>query len=201
MSKNDRLRPVERTEPNILPSSLTERSIAIEAHWVQHSDTWTPKEALFDILPRVVHLAIRTLGFVDHAQRMLRQEQDRTATSLAQEGLVLQSVLSWYLNFLLRTPLDVGNYKPAAEICIAQVYYHTVCIYLDGIFSYRPPCISHFAPVSPILDGDTINTHMASILELTQVLLVQGAAGILLFFPLRITGARAQDPWTRAEIL
>lgn len=188
------------TEPTFL--ATPKWSAAIEIYWVHHSDAWTPKEALFDVLPQFVDLALRTLSFVEHAQNMLRQDHDRCAISLAQEGLVLQSSLfQWHLDFLLSTPLNVGNDGQIAEIRIAQVYYHTISIYLDGIYSYHSPFTAHPAPVSPILDRDTIGPHVAKILSLTQELLAQGAAGILLFFPLRVAGARAYDPWTRAEIL
>lgn len=192
------------TEPTFL--SASEWSVAIETYWGQHPEAWTPKEALFNILPQFVDLGIRTLNFVNNAQSMQNmqwQEQDRCATSLALKGLVLQSaLLQWHVDFLLRTSFDIENdNNPDAETHIAEVYYHTISIYLDGIFSYHAPFTATSAPASPVLQRDVIDNHVVSILDLSQELLVQGTAGVLLFFPLRVAGARTRDSWTQAKIL
>jgi hypothetical protein len=186
------------TEPTFLATPEWSKTIA--AYWIQHPASWTPKEALFDILPRSVDLAIRTLDFDGRAQNMQWQEQYQCATSLGQEGLSLQSALiHWHSNFLLPACLTGQEKQP--ELLIARVYYHTVSIYLDGIFSYHTPFSATYAPISPILDRSVIYSHVAAILDLSQELLAQGTAGILLFFPLRVAGARAKHSRAQNEIL
>ena len=186
------------TEPTFL--AIPEWSSAIEAYWTQHPESWTSKEALFDILPQFVGLAIRSLYFVGKAQTMQWQEHCQHATLLAQEGLSLQSaLLHWHSHCLLPACLTGQDKKP--EALIARVYYHTISIYLDGIFSYHTPFIATYAPVSPILDSSVIDSHVASILDLSCELLAQGTAGILLFFPLRVAGARAKSCCVQSEIL
>lgn len=133
---------------------------------------------------------------------MLWQEQDQCAASLAQEGLILQSeLLQWHLDLLLGSSPGIQEEQPDTEMLVAQLYYHTISIYLDGVFSYHAPFTTMNAPASPILDCHTIDSHVESILTLSQELLVQGTAGIFLFFPLRVAGARARDSQTQAEIL
>lgn len=46
-----------------------------------------------------------------------------------------------------------------------------------------------------------IELHVFEILRLSQELLALGTSGILLFFPLRVAGARAVDARSRNEIL
>jgi hypothetical protein len=177
-----------------------EWSKAIDAYWIQHPTSRTPKEALFDMLPQIVDLAMRTLDFVDKAQTMQWQEQRQRATKLAQEGFFLHSaLLHWHSHSLL--PVCLTGQEKQPETLIARVYYHTISIYLDGIFSYHLPFTATYAPSSPILDCSAIDNHVASILDLSQELLAQGTAGILLFFPLRVAGARAKDSRAQSEIL
>lgn len=188
------------TEPTFL--TTPEWSAAVEMYWTQHPTFWTPKEALFDILPQFVELAMRTLSFAIDVQSIPEQGRHGTATSLAQEGLVLESKLfDWYTNFSSWIPIKSGKSGPDSELCIALLYYHTISIYLDGIFSYYAPFTASSAPASPILDRAVIESHVDSILILSQELLAQGCAGILLFFPLRVAGARAWDLETRLSIL
>ncbi|KAF3050313.1 hypothetical protein E8E11_010520 [Didymella keratinophila] len=120
------------TEPTFL--ATPEWSKAIDTYSAQHPASWTPKEALFDVLPQFVDLAIRTLDFVGNSQTVQWREQYQQATSLAQEGLSLRSaLLHWNSNSLLPFCLTGQDNQP--ETLIARVYYHTISIYLDGIFS------------------------------------------------------------------
>lgn len=186
------------TEPTFL--ATPEWSNAIDAYWIQHPASWTPKEVLLDILPQVVDLAIQTFDFVSKAQAMQWQDQCQSATSLAQGGLFLRSaLLHWHSSSF--SPLTTSDQEKQPEMLIAGLYYHTISIYLDGIFSYHTPFTATCAPLSPVLDRGTIDGHVASILDMSQKLLAQGTAGILLFFPLRVAGARARDCRSRTEIL
>jgi hypothetical protein len=141
-----------------------------------------------------------TTFLVTPAQTMQWQEQRQRATKLAQEGFFLHSaLLHWHSHSLL--PVCLTGQEKQPETLIARVYYHTISIYLDGIFSYHMPFTATYAPSSPILDCSAIDNHVTSILNLSQELLAQGTAGILLFFPLRVAGARAKDSRAQSEIL
>ncbi|KAJ8111760.1 hypothetical protein OPT61_g5723 [Boeremia exigua] len=188
------------TEPTFL--AAPKWSAATEAYWIQNPLAWTPKEALFDMLSQFVDLAIRTLSFATEPQSVPQHEQYTTALSLAQEGLDLESALStWYIAFSSWAPGDANKPDCEAETRMAQVYYYTISIYLDGIFSYHAPFTIPSAPACPTLDRIVVESYVDSILALSQSLLAGGCAGILLFFPLRVAGARAWDFRTRMDIL
>lgn len=188
------------TEPTFL--ATPKWSAAVQTYWIQNPGAWTPKEALFDILPQFVDLGIRTLGFVTDSQNTPQQERDYVATSLAQEGLVLQSALvHWHSNFCSWESINLEENVLSLDISIALVYYYTVLIYLDGIFSYHMPFTSASAPLSPILDHAVIDELVGQILKTSHEILRQGCAGVLLFFPLRVAGARARKFSTQSEII
>ncbi|KZM18558.1 hypothetical protein ST47_g10332 [Ascochyta rabiei] len=186
------------TEPTFLPT--LEWTMSIEQCWAQSTNVRTPKEALFDILPKFVDLGIHTLRFVTHTQSMSQQAQDQVSTSLAQEGLALQSfLLQWHLESTYWPSHDADGSVLDMEISIAYADYHTISVYLDGIFSYHATFTSVSAPISPILKRTEVDAKQ--ILTTGQKLLTQGSAGVLLFFPLRVAGARARDASTQFGIL
>ena len=188
------------TEPTFLNDS--EWQMAISMYWMQHAASWTPKEALFDLLPQFVDLSTRTMHFLSNAQNEPQETQHNLAMSLAQDGLSLQStLLHWHLDFTSWARSDVEGNSLDIEMSIADVYYHTVCIYLDGIFSYHAPFTSASAPPVPILGSVAIDGHVRQILTISHELLSQGSAGVLLFFPLRVAGARARVPSIQLSIL
>ncbi|XPS70404.1 hypothetical protein M3J09_002625 [Ascochyta lentis] len=188
------------TEPTFL--STPEWMLSIEQYRTQSIDVWTPKETLFDILPQFVDLGRQNLHFVSHVQDMSLQTQHHIATSLAQTGLTLQSSLvQWYSDSTFWPSPSAEENVLDAEMSIAYAYYHTISIYLDGIFSYHTPFRCASAPNSPILNRTEIDAHLEQILTTSHELLNQGSAGILLFFPLRVAGARARDAATQSEIL
>lgn len=188
------------TEPTFL--AAPEWTNAIELYWAQHPDAWTPKDALFDILPQFVDLGIRTLRFAAHAEDMPQWELYDLAVPLGEEGLILRStILQWYSDCTTLESLTIDGNKPISGMRIAHAYFHTISIYLDGIFSYHAPFTSESSPSSPILHRTEIDAHVERILAISDELLHQGCAGILLFFPLRVAGARARDQSTRSEIL
>lgn len=188
------------TEPTFL--TKPEWRAAIDMYWIHNPNSWTPKEALFDILPQFGDLGIRTLQFVSDVQNMPQSAHRDLATSLAQEGLTLQSrLLQWHSESIHWISSVANGDRQNTEMAVAYIYYHTVTIFLDGIFSYHPPFTFDSSPPSPILSRATVNNHVELILALSQDLLTHGSAGILLFFPLRVAGARARDPATQSEIL
>jgi hypothetical protein len=188
------------TEPTFL--STSQWSAAIEMYWVQNRELRTPKEALFDIIPAFGDLGIRVLDFVDAAGTSSLQKQACFARALAREGLSLQeALLQWRVDSGVHLSIEGDAYSSNKDSLIAQAYYHALSIYLDGIFSYHAPFTSPSAPICPMLDCFIIDEHVSSILSTCQQLLNQRCAGLVLFFPLRVAGARARDSWSQGEIM
>ena len=182
--------------------STTEWSTAIELYWIHNPRPRTPKEALFDIIPSFSDLSIRVLRFVDEVETLSLQKQACFARALAQEGRSLQeALLQWRSDSGFHAFVEGDASTPNEDALIAQAYYHALSIYLDGIFSYHAPFTSPSAPKSPTLDHFNIQEHVASILSICQQLLNQRCAGLVLFFPLRVAGARARDSYTQTEIM
>jgi hypothetical protein len=130
------------------------------------------------------------------------RERDCAARARGREGLALQGVLMrWRGDYDVYSPVEGDASAPSEDVLIARVYYHALSIYLDGIFSYHAPFTSPSAPESPMLDRFIIDEHVSCILSTCQQLLDQRCAGLVLFFPLRVAGARARDSWSQAEIL
>lgn len=187
------------TEPTFL--STTEWRFAIKGYWAQNPALWTLKEALFDIIPNFSDLGIRTCKFVAKAPSMAQHRRVRIADLLSREGLFLQStLLQWHSNFCAWICANADASVPKEDLIIAQAYYHTLSIYLDGIFSYHAPFTSSTAPSSPILHQAIVEEHMRCILATSKQLLDQGCAGLILFFPLRVAGARARNSFVQSEI-
>lgn len=160
---------------------------------------WHPKEALFDILPQISDLSIRTARFCEDAPQLSPQTQRSLVSSLAKEGLVLQASLQQWWNVDIATwEKASGLSKPDTELLIGYIYYHAISIYLSGTYDYHP----HWTCAdAPILARGTIDRHVSEILRISHELLAQGVAGFLLFFPLRVAGARALNNQSRNAIL
>ncbi|KAH7380649.1 fungal-specific transcription factor domain-containing protein [Pyrenochaeta sp. MPI-SDFR-AT-0127] len=167
---------------------------------------WHPKEALFDILPHFSELSIRTLNFCENFTPSITNAQCAQIRSLADEGLGLQSALqqwcadatTWEINAQSWAAPSAVQNKVDVESLIGYIYYHATNIYLSGTYDYHP----HWTQANaPILSRNRIEFHVSEILRLSEELLRQGVAGILLFFPLRVAGARATDDLSRSTIL
>lgn len=188
------------TEPTFL--STMEWDMAIKAYWSMNPGLWNPKEALFDIVPQFVDMAIRTCDFIVDHRTLSQQEQKHCPKMLAEEGIALQcALLSWHSDYSAWVFGDTQLIGQCEESCIAQVYYHALSIYLDGIFSYHTPFTTPTAPECPILGHEEVKRHVEFILSISHLLLGYGCTGIMLFFPLRVVGARAHDPFTQAEVV
>jgi hypothetical protein len=181
--------------------STPEWGAAVELYWVRNRERVTLKEALFDVIPAFGELGMRVLDFVDGVETLSLRKRDCFTRARGREGLALQDVLlRWRVHYDLYSPESDAS-TSNEDILIAQAYYHALSIYLDGIFSYHAPFTSPSAPTSPILDRFIIDEHVSCILSTCQRLLDQRCAGLVLFFPLRVAGARARDSWSQAEIL
>jgi hypothetical protein len=188
------------TSPTFLSSP--EWQVAIDAYWTSGKGARTPKEALFDMLPDFGDLGMRTLKSAEGTGIMSPQDPEwhLQRELLAHEGLVLQRKLqTWHhTTSAITVPSSTA---PDTELSISLLYYHAISIYLDGTFSYHPPFTTASAPHSPIIARVEVVKHVDQILCLSRELLARGVAGVFLFFPLRVAGARAKDWGTREEIL
>ena len=184
------------------PSFLSrpEWTAAIAKLWEgEGAALWHPKEALFDMLPQISELSIRTAHFCEDAPQLSLHTRDSLVNSLAKEGLVLQASLQqWWGVDVATWGKANGQGKPDTELLISHIYYHAISIYLSGTYDYHPywTCAD-----APILARGTIDRHVSEILRISYELLAQGVAGFLLFFPLRVAGARAMDDRSRNTIL
>ncbi|KAH8723463.1 hypothetical protein GQ44DRAFT_728739 [Phaeosphaeriaceae sp. PMI808] len=163
---------------------------------------WHPKEALFDILPLFSDLSIRVLEFCENAEHYSAGTQYDLSVSLANEGLILQNSLQrWWVETTEREALRNPERNTDTETLIGYLYYNAISIFLSGTFDYHEPWSSPGSPCAPILERNQINQHVFNILCISQELLVKGVSGVLLFFPLRVAGARANDICSRNTII
>jgi hypothetical protein len=183
--------------------ATTQWTTAIEAYWAVNPRLRTPKEALLDMVPLFASLGIRVLHFISLAGSPALYRRACAARTLAQEGLALQQRLQQWVFRSSNIPssTDASASAPDEDALIARAYYHALSIYLDGIFSYHPPFTTPPAPQSPTLNPPTIQNHLACILSTCHQLLERRCAGLVLFFPLRVAGARARDLHSRSEIM
>jgi len=167
---------------------------------------WHPKEALFDLLPLIADLSIRVAQFCKNVSQLPPQEYDLQVLAFGSKGLHMQESLqqwwttasAWEDELETQITSPHGARTPDKELLIGHIYYHSISIYLSGTFDYH----AHWdSTPAPILPQTTIEWHVREILDVCYKLLDQGVAGVLLFFPLRIAGARAVDSDTRAAIL
>jgi hypothetical protein len=170
---------------------------------------WHPKEALFDILPKFSSLSVRTVRFCEDMDEFTIEVQYYLIQTLANEGLLLRESLekwwrettAWKMDIQDRSPGSTMRNLPDTELLIGYVYYHAISIYLSGSFDYYEHWTWPGAPTAPILPRSQIDWHVSEILRISQELLAQGISGVLLFFPLRVAGARAIDMVSREIIL
>ncbi|USP81299.1 uncharacterized protein yc1106_08573 [Curvularia clavata] len=161
---------------------------------------WHPKEALFDMLPHICDLSLRTLRFAHTKPPLPQSEIDLAeAQRLGEEGIVMQQWLQQWWKSAEAWERDTSRVD--GDLLVAKSYYHAISIYLSGSYDYHSHWSRPGAPQAPILDRPTIEGHMHEILRLSQKLLDHGFAGLLLFIPLRIAGARVADTNDRDVIL
>ncbi|XP_014552838.1 hypothetical protein COCVIDRAFT_29841 [Bipolaris victoriae FI3] len=150
---------------------------------------WHPKEALFDMLPHFCDLSLRTLRFAQTEETYLQSSLHHPqAQMLADEGIELQQGLQQW--WICAEAWGKDTSEVDADLVVARTYYHAMSIYLSGSYDYHKHWNQPGSPPAPILNRSSIEMHMNEILRLGQELLDHGLAGLLLFIPLRIAGAR-----------
>lgn len=80
----------------------------------------------------------------------------------------------------------------ALNFLLADIYYHTIAIFLSGIFDSRTYWARSESHIQvPTLDQTKMQQHISAILHTTQHALERtDLSGVILLFPLRIAGFR-----------
>lgn len=107
---------------------------------------------------------------------------------LAAEGFIVRSALhDWYATFQ-KWSADTGTPTHNPQSILATIYFHSISIYLSGIFDYR----AQFNEIpTPTISPAVVQNHVDAILRMAEIALKTTAlASVLFFFPLRVAGAR-----------
>jgi hypothetical protein len=192
---------------------------------------WHPKEALLDLmiscstlsmryvrifallfprkkLPNVQEKILMIIFLSGHALDHLSAPPELEIFSIAADGLLMQSSLfSWSKESAIwsmsepyeNTDSSHNDVHDSASL-LANIYYHGTLIFLSGIFDYRS---HHWEGMpTPRLPAVEIQNHVTAILNGSETALkTTNIAGILLFFPLRVAGARARTTAEQQAIL
>ncbi|KAH8679029.1 hypothetical protein BGZ60DRAFT_402378 [Tricladium varicosporioides] len=165
---------------------------------------WHPREALLNLMISCSSLSMRGHA-LDH---LVPQPTTNELLGIVNEGLSIQSsLLSWSEEARQWSASDSNGVRNTSNnethnsaSLVAEIYYHASLIFLSGIFDYRS---HHWKEVStPSLPAIEIQNHVAAILSLSKrALNTTRIAGVLLFFPLRVAGARVRTVEEQQEIL
>ncbi|KAH2911908.1 hypothetical protein KXW25_002174 [Aspergillus fumigatus] len=112
----------------------------------------------------------------------------KTLLELAAEGFIVRSALhDWYATFQ-KWSADTGTPAHNPQSILATIYFHSISIYLSGIFDYR----AQFNQIpTPTISPAVVQNHVDAILRMAEIALKTTAlAAVLFFFPLRVAGAR-----------
>ncbi|KAH1435384.1 hypothetical protein KXX32_008714 [Aspergillus fumigatus] len=112
----------------------------------------------------------------------------KTLLELAAEGFIVRSALhDWYATFQ-KWSADTGTPAHNPQSILATIYFHSISIYLSGIFDYR----AQFNGIpTPTISPAVVQNHVDAILWMAEIALKTTAlASVLFFFPLRVAGAR-----------
>lgn len=174
---------------------------ALARHWsTEGAAVWHPMETLFDMLPRFSELSIRALYFCDsEAMSMPDQVRFHRARDLGTEGLWLQQLLQQWWE--MSSTWQHASHEPDWKLLVGHIYYHAISIYISGTYDYHTYWNQPGSPKAPILARSEVEWHARNILRLSRELLACGVAGVLLFFPLRVAGARVRNGRERGDIL
>lgn len=105
---------------------------------------------------------------------------------------------TWFQNFQTWSRQEDSAERHISST-LALIYYHAISIFLSGLFDYHSEFDEAFAPT---LSTDIIQSHVQSILsEASGALYATNLAGVLLFFPLRVAGARSKSMEQQTMIL
>ena len=183
------------------------KNLMLEIWTVDTGIQWHPKEDLYDILLCCVSLSARAEKICDSKYRTSSPPKE-DLLDLAQEGLALQAEIQvWHRDaqeWSNRSTTAIASPHPKVEhddqLTLAIIYYHTLSIYLSGIFDYRFHQFSYIA--TPTLVTADVQTHVQTTLTMTKdTMHSSNLSGLLFFFPLRVIGSRAESAEQRKQII
>ncbi|GAQ09186.1 hypothetical protein ALT_6507 [Aspergillus lentulus] len=150
------------------------------------NNDWHPKESLFDLMITCSSISHRQVH--SQALYMLFMLLHEALLEVAAEGFVVRSALGdWYATFQ-KWSADTGTPAHNPQSVLATIYFHSISIYLSGIFDYR----AQFNDIpAPTISQVVVQKHVDAILRMTEICLkTTNLAAVLFFFPLRVAGAR-----------
>ncbi|RFU34913.1 hypothetical protein B7463_g1372, partial [Scytalidium lignicola] len=159
---------------------------------------WHPKEELFDSMLECLDLSLNVMNILKKYLN-LGQAPDNILFDLALAGHRIQSNLNeWHLRFQQWGKQAFATSSDEQSL-LASTYYHAISIFLSGIFDYNME-FNHI--ITPALPLKVIQFHVTNILDLAELILhTTRLSRVLLFFPLRVAGARARTTLQKGMIL
>ncbi|KAL5359303.1 hypothetical protein BJX96DRAFT_56290 [Aspergillus floccosus] len=151
-------------------------------------NNWHPKERLFDLMITCSSISHRVWGLLKPGSNYSGLLLHEALLELAAEGILVRSALSdWYATFQ-KWSADTGTPAHNPQSLLATIYFHSISIYLSGIFDYR----AQFSEMpTPTISKTVVQKHVDAILRITKITLkTTNLAAVLFFFPLRVAGAR-----------
>lgn len=160
------------------------RQIRIESNII----CWHPKEELFDLMIACSSISHRVSEVLEpNSTGAVRPTRDALIHFTIEGHNIRTALGEWYRNFQqwqTRNNTSTNN----SQSILAATYFHAISIYLSGIFDYRADFLGLGSPTLP---QNMIQSHVDEILHDTATALTStNLGGLLLFFPLRVAGAR-----------
>ena len=126
---------------------------------------------------------------------------------LATEGTALRNDLNgWQRRQSHRTEFKMSAETSALidndHIILARIFFAAISIYLSGIFDYHLWYWATLDVALPVLTRSEVSIYYTETVELVRLALNRGSLSpVLLLFPLRVAGARAQDDQQRSVVV
>lgn len=165
-------------------------------------------------LVEVLLTSFRADKFIDSRGVIVDDQALTQANSISSEGFRLRTLLfTWFStgislqNAMQSSPSSdrsssASSWGTEGFILLAQIFFAATSIYLSGVFDYEIVHWQELGIVVSTLGEDEIQTHVKTILELSQVLIKSSdVSPVLLLFPLRVAGARAFEAWQQNCII
>ena len=148
---------------------------------------WHPKEALFDIIISCSSLGVRSVNLITELPQLSLEAQFTELHSIAAEGSELRiSLYNW------RDSVQFWTVPNDDQMLLALIYYHSISIFLSGIFdyfNYWDEC----GIQTPTITQSEVQENVQQIIAMTTTAFEHSnLASVLFLFPLRVAGARVE---------
>ncbi|GIJ92138.1 hypothetical protein Asppvi_011114 [Aspergillus pseudoviridinutans] len=126
------------------------------------NNDWHPKEPLFDLMITCSSISHRVWGMLKPGSDYPSMILHEALLELAAEGFVVRSALGdWYAAFQ-KWSADTGTPAHNPQSVLATIYFHSISIYLSGIFDYR----AQFDEIpAPTISRAVVQKHVDAILR------------------------------------